>query len=316
VENGEGLDRVAAVAETVLPSVVRVDIEGADGAAAAGNGSGVIYSSDGHIVTNNHVVAQGGDLEVLFNDGSRAEARVIGTDPRNDLAVIKVEREGLPTLRIGDSSALKVGELAVAIGSPFGLDGTVTAGVVSALNRPIQVNDPSEGTLTLPNVIQTDASINPGNSGGPLVNGEGELVGINSAILTRGGFGQPANAGVGFAIPSATAMHVVDLLIEQGEIRYAFLGVSGDNLSRDLAERVGVEEGAYVRDVLQGTPAEEAGLVEGDVIVAIGGVEIDSMETLMVEIMRRDIGETVSVTYIRGGERRTAEATLSERPEE
>jgi putative serine protease PepD len=196
VEGGEGFERVAAVAEAVLPSVVRVDIDAAEGP-ASGNGSGVIYRADGHIITNHHVIAQAERLEVLFNDGTRANAEVVGSDPRNDLAVIKVDREGLPAVRIGDSAALKVGDLAVAIGSPFGLDGSVTAGVVSALNRPIQVNDPTHGALTLPNVIQTDASINPGNSGGPLTNGDGELVGINSAILTRGGLCPTAQGGGG-----------------------------------------------------------------------------------------------------------------------
>jgi putative serine protease PepD len=317
VEGDEALDRVAAVAQAVLPSVVRIDIGGADGPGVAGNGSGVIYSADGHIITNNHVVAEAGSIEVLLNDGSRVDAEVIGTDHRNDLAVIKVDRQGLPAIRIGDSAAIKVGEVAVAVGSPFGLEGTVTAGVISALNRMVQVNDPTHGPLTLPNVIQTDASINPGNSGGPLVNGEGELIGINSAILTRaGGFGQPANAGVGFAVPSATAQHVAEQLIANGEIRYAFLGVGGDNVSSDIAERVGVDGGAYIEQILEGTPAAEAGLREGDVIVAIDDVEIASMEDLIVEIMRRDIGETVAVTYIRDGEERETEAVLSERPEE
>jgi putative serine protease PepD len=308
----EGMDRVAAVAEAVLPTVVQVNIRGGGLAGAAGNGSGVVYRSDGHIMTNNHVVAGADRLEVLFADGSRADATIVGTDVDTDLAVIKVEQTGLTAITVGDSSQLRVGELAVALGSPFGLEGTVTAGVVSSLNRQIRVGAPDGASLTLPNVIQTDAPINPGNSGGALVNGNGELIGINSAILTQGG--TAANAGVGFAIPVNIATEIADQLIEQGFVQHPFLGVAGIDVNRELAGRLGVEDGAYIEQVVPDTPAAEAGLQEGDVIVEIAGENIGSMQDLIGAVLRQEVGDAVDITYIRDGQEQTTQATLTEKP--
>ena len=312
IESRGESDRVSAVAERVLPSVVQIDVGGGGlGGGAEGNGSGVVYRSDGYIVTNNHVVASGRDLEVILPDGTRLPARVVGTDPDNDLAVLKVARTNLPAIAIGDSSALKVGELAVAVGSPFGLESTVTAGVISALNRPIQVSGADGRPVVLPNVIQTDAAINPGNSGGALVNGEAELVGINSAILTAG---TAANAGVGFAIPSNTVVDIADELIEQGFVEHAYLGVAGLNVTPEVAERLGVDSGAFLQTVDPDAPAYQAGLRTGDVIVRFGDQEITSMDQLVIAVRNADVGQTVEVTYIRDGERATAQVTLTEKP--
>lgn len=314
IESGDMLDRVAAVAEVVLPTVVQINIDGNGPGGPSGNGSGVVYRSDGLIITNNHVVVGASDLEVVFADGSVSDAEVVGRDPRMDLAVIRVDRDDLTAIQVGDSRSVRVGELAVAIGSPFGLDSTVTAGVISALDRLITVTDPEGRTLSLPNVIQTDASINPGNSGGPLVNGEGRLIGINSAILTRVGTG--TNAGVGFAIPVGMAVRIADQLIDVGEMRHPFLGVAGLSVSREVAQRIGVERGAYVEQVVPGTPAADAGLREGDVVVTFGDEDIASMQDLMVAILDREVGETVQLTYIRDRAERTADVTLVERPDE
>ncbi|HWH33634.1 MAG TPA: PDZ domain-containing protein, partial [Egibacteraceae bacterium] len=205
----------------------------------------------------------------------------------------------------------QVGELAVAVGSPFGLESTVTAGVISALNRPIQVTGAGGRPVVLPNVIQTDAAINPGNSGGALVNGNAELIGINSAILTAG---TAANAGVGFAIPVNTVVDIADELIDHGFVEHAYLGVAGLNVTPEVAERLGVDGGAYLQTVEPGGPAAEAGLRAGDVIVGFAGQDIGSMDELVIAVRNADVGQTVEVTYIRDGERATTRATLTEKP--
>ena len=307
---GGELDRVATVAAAVLPAVVQVNIDGTeDFAAASGNGSGVIYRADGYIVTNNHVVSGAGDLEVVFADRSAEPAQVVGTDPDNDLAVIKVDVSDLPAIEIGDSSRLVVGQLAVAVGSPFGLEGSVTAGVISALDRPIDIRAPDGRPVRLPNVIQTDAPINPGNSGGALVGGDGRLIGINSAILTAG---QPANAGVGFAIPASTVVDIADELIDNGFVRHPFLGVRGNTLNRETADRLGVEKGVFIEVVQEGTPAAEAGLRAGDVVVAVDGTPVESMDDLFLAVRDSEVGAAVTIDYVRNGEERTTEAVLAE----
>ncbi|MBA3373743.1 MAG: trypsin-like peptidase domain-containing protein [Euzebyaceae bacterium] len=305
----DGLTQVEAVAEAVLPAVVQIELRRGDAqeAQASGNGSGVIYRSDGHILTNNHVVAQADGLRVKFADGEMARARVVGTDPLTDLAVVKVDSRGLPAIRIGDNDSLRVGALAVAIGSPFGLEGSVTAGVVSALNRPISVGD----GIRLPDVIQTDAPINPGNSGGALVDADGRLIGINSAILTAG---SPANAGVGFAIPANIVVDVADELIENGEVVYPLLGVTQTEEAASGQEAPG--DGAVVGGVEAGGPADEGGLEAGDVITRLDDTPITSFDDLILAIRQRDVGDTVRVTYRRGGDEQTAEVTLVERPGE
>lgn len=311
VSGPEVADQVVAVAEAVRPTVVQVDIVG-DGGGGSGNGSGVVYRSDGYIITNNHVVSAAGQLSVTFADGTSEPARVVGTDRESDLAVLKVDRTGLPAITVRGDEELKVGELAVAVGSPFGLQGSVTRGIVSAVDRGVSVRAPDGAAVSLPGVVQTDASINPGNSGGPLVDGQGRLIGINSAILTSGT--NTGSAGVGFAIPAAYAVSVADELLATGTVRHAFLGVSGGDLTSEVAERVGVERGAYVAGVTPGTPAAAAGLREGDVIVALGETPVTSIASLVTAVRQADVGDTVRVTYRRDGADQAVDVTLSEAP--
>ena len=312
VSGQEVRDQVVAVAEAVRPTVVQVDVVGGSGT-GSGNGSGVVYRSDGYIITNNHVVSTAGRLSVTFADGTSETARVVGTDRDSDLAVLKVDRSGLPAIAVRDEEELEVGELAVAVGSPFGLQGSVTRGIVSAVDRGVSVRAPDGVAVSLPGVVQTDASINPGNSGGPLVDGRGRLIGINSAILTSGT--NTGNAGVGFAIPAVYAVSVADELIATGAVRHAFLGVSGGDLTPEVAQRVGVGQGAYIAGVTPDTPAAAASLREGDVILALGDTPVTSMAGLVTAVRQADVGDTVRVTYRRGGVDLTVDVTLSEAPE-
>lgn len=304
----EGLDRVAAVAESVLPTVVRLGSDAAPMRPSA-FGSGVVMRSDGYVATNEHVVSGLDDLIVQLADGREFDGEIVGTDRRTDLAVVRIDAEGLTAIEVGSTSDLHVGMPAIAVGSPFGLAGTVTSGVVSGLGRPIEVTT-ERGRQRYDDVIQTDAAINPGNSGGPLVNAEGELIGINSAILTRGQ--TPSNAGVGFAIPAETVVSVVDRLIVDGEVAHAFLGVTGGDA---VAETAG-GNGAVIDEVVDDTPADRAGLAGGDVITEFGGDDIASMTELIGAILRYRVGEEVELTYRRDGETHTATVTLAERPED
>ena len=300
----------AAVARAVQPSVVSIEVRGVGGGST---GSGVILDAEGRILTNNHVIEGagrgGGRITVTFSDGRSAEASVVGTDPFTDLAVIRVE--GVPNLTpatLGDSDRLEVGEPVLAIGSPLGLEGSVTAGIVSALNRTIPVGDdrPSFGRsgtrTTITGAIQTDAAINPGNSGGALVNASGQVIGINTAIITNGGDG---NIGVGFAIPSNTAKQVADQLISTGRATHAYLGVS-------LADAVGTN-GAVISTVENGSPADEAGLRQGDRIVKINDTDIADADGVVGMIRGFKPGDRVTITYVRDNETRTATVTLAER---
>ena len=301
-------DRVATVAEAVLPTVVRIDV---DSDTTTGNGSGVVYRRDGHIITNNHVIETAADLTVVFADGSTEAAEVVGADQLNDLAVLKVDRNALEAIEVGSAEDLRVGELAVAVGSPFGLEGTVTAGVISALDRGIDVRGPTGSTLTLPKVIQTDAPINPGNSGGPLVDGQARLIGINSAILTAG---RPANAGVGFAIPTDVVVGTAEQLIDEGFVRHPFLGVEGESVEGDRAEAMGVDGGAEITAIRPDTPAADAGLAAGDVIIGLDDTEVATMEELVTTILSYEVGDEVEVAYRRGEETRHTSVELAERP--
>ncbi|HVM13110.1 MAG TPA: trypsin-like peptidase domain-containing protein [Egibacteraceae bacterium] len=295
---------VAAVAEAVLPSVARVDVAGMRG---PGSGSAVIFREDGYLLTNNHVVADVQQVRVTLPDGTPRDAEVVGTDPGSDLAVLRIEdAEGLPVPAFAES-APRVGETTIAIGSPFGLEGTVTAGVVSALNR--NVTTPGAPLVDL---IQTDAAINPGNSGGPLVNDRGEVIGINTAIISQSG----GNVGLGFAIPVATVLPIAEQLVEQGFVEHAQLGIRGQDVDPAVAELYGLQvtEGAVVVDVEPGSPAEEAGLSRGDIITAIDGEEVDSMAVLVGQIRRYSPGDEVELTVIRGTEERTIEVELGAAP--
>jgi S1-C subfamily serine protease len=296
-----GATSVEAVAKAVLPSIVRVDVSGASAFGnQEGTGSGVIYRPDGYIITNNHVVANADEVHVRFSDGSVETARVVGSAaPAVDIAMIKVDRTGLAAATLGSTSDLEVGQLAVAIGSPFGLQGTVTAGVISALHRNIAL-DPTE---RFSDAIQTDAPINPGNSGGALADGEGRVVGINTAILSGGG----GSVGVGFAIPIEIVRRVADQIIATGHARLPFLGISGQNLPNDA--------GALIQDVVSGGPAASGGLKAGDTIVSLDGEKIRSMDELIAALLRKDVGDVVRVGYLRDGKRHETTARLTERPE-
>ncbi|MCU0707119.1 MAG: Do family serine endopeptidase [Pirellula sp.] len=250
------------------------------GKVQAGLGSGVIVRSDGYILTNNHVVEGASELEVYLSDETKYIAKVVGTDPRTDLAVLKIDATGLVSAPIGDSSKVEVGDWAIAIGSPFGLAQTVTAGIISATKRTDQ------GITPYDDFIQTDAAINPGNSGGPLLNLRGEIIGINTAIASRGG----GYNGVCFAVPSNTASRVLGDLISSGKVSRGFVGIRPASVTPTMAQQLSLPEnqkGALVEQVTKGMPAEKAGIRVGDVIVAIDGVAITSDSA-----MRRAIGET------------------------
>jgi putative serine protease PepD len=302
---------VAQVAQEVLPSVVKIDVSNGQ---ESGSGSGIVLSSDGQILTNNHVVEVAGDsgsISVSFNDGSSAPAKILGTDPLTDTAVIQAEGvDGLTPTTIGKSSDLQVGEGVVAIGSPFGLESTVTSGIVSALDRPVDVGSDAEGNSTTYPAIQTDAAINPGNSGGPLVDLDGNLVGINSSIRTSSSSAseQGGSIGLGFAIPIDEVMPIVEQMINGETPTHARLGISVS----DIANQSGAEvtEGAAIQDVTDGSTADSAGLQQGDVITKVDDQLIAGADSLVATIRSYRPGDEVTVTFERDGDTQTARLEL------
>jgi putative serine protease PepD len=301
---------VEEVASSVLPSVVKLDVTGGQG---AGSGSGIILSSDGQILTNNHVVelaSDGGQITVSFNDGSKASAEVLGTDPLTDTAVIQADDvSGLTPATIGESDNLDVGEEVVAIGSPYGLESTVTSGIVSALNRPVDVGSDGEGNSTTYPAIQTDAAINPGNSGGPLADMDGNVIGINSSIRSASnGEGEAGSIGLGFAIPIDSVLPIVEQMADGETPTHAKLGVS----VQDVADATGAEvtEGAQIGEVSDGSAAGSAGLQTGDVITKVDDTVITGADSLVATIRTYRPGDEVTVTYERGGKSDTAKLTL------
>ena len=300
---------VEQVAQQVLPSVVRLDVAGPEG---QGSGSGIILSEDGTILTNEHVIslaAAGGSLRVSFTDGTQTSGRVLGSDKLTDTAIVQAEDvSGLTPATIGRSEDLRVGQDVVAIGSPFGLDATVTSGIVSALDRPVNVGSDEQGNATTYPAIQTDAAINPGNSGGPLVDLAGQVVGINSSIRSvAGAAGEAGSIGLGFAIPIDAVMPLVPAM-EAGEApEHARIGIRvGDVDSSD--GRVG---GAQVDSVEPGTGAEEAGLQAGDIITQVDDRHIENSDALIATVRAHRPGDTVTITWLRDGEESSAEVTLS-----
>jgi serine protease Do len=321
IESDNIYSPVTAVAEKVQQSVVNIRTEtleryydffyGPFYEKVTGIGTGIIIRNDGYIVTNNHVVAGASRITVILYNGKELSGKVVGVDPESDLAVVKVEAENLPAAEIGDSSKIKVGELAVAIGNPFGLSYTVSAGVISALQRNIKATDESGQTYLYTNLIQTDAAINPGNSGGPLCNAKGQVIGINTLIYSRSGGYQ----GIGFAIPINDAMKIVDDLIKKGKATHAYIGIFGDDASR-YADRLpqNVKEGAIVVQVIPGSPAEKAGLKRFDIIVKFDGKPIKNMEDLVGAVRLHRPGEKVKIVFYRDGKRQEIEITLGEKP--
>jgi len=298
-----------------------------------GAGSGFVWDKEGHIVTNNHVVADADKISVTFYDGTTVSGEVVGTDPDSDLAVVKVDApaDRLQPVQVADSTQVKIGQLAVAIGNPFALEGTMTVGFVSALGRllPVESQIGQGPGYSIPDVIQTDAPINPGNSGGVLVDDQGQVIGVTSAIISPVG----ASAGIGFAIPSTIVGKVVPVLIKSGHYEHAWLGVSGISLNPDLADAMKLksdQRGALVVDVVPGGPADEAGLhgsdrqvkiegqdvrVGGDVIVAIDGQAVKEFDDVVAYLVRAtEVGQKVSLTVLRDGKEETIPVTLAARP--
>jgi S1-C subfamily serine protease len=290
---------------------------------AQGQGSGFVYDDEGHIVTNQHVVDGVDTVSVRFWDGSTYDGTVVGSDPSTDLAVVKVDAPAnvLQALSIGKSDDLTVGEPVVALGSPFGLEGTVTSGIVSALHR--QMTAPNNFTIN--DSIQTDAAINHGNSGGPLVNGAGEVVGVNAQIESESG----GSDGIGFAIPSKTIESIVPQIISNGSVEHAYLGVGVAEINESVAEELGVPAGVQVTDVRDGGPAAEAGLqaadgsatvdgqsfpTGGDVITAVDGKAIATGAELQTAVDAKKPGDSISITYTRDGQSHTVDITLGTRP--
>ena len=303
---------IEKVAQSVLPSVVMIAVAGPNG---EGSGSGIILSRDGKILTNNHVVALAGstgDLTVAFNDGSHAKAKVLGADPLTDTAVIQAEGvDNLTPATLGHSSSLQVGQGVVAIGSPFGLDATVTSGIVSALNRPVNVGQVSQGNSTVYPAIQTDEAIHPGNSGGPLVNLSGEVVGIDAAIQTATNQttgGEPGSIGLGFAIPIDEVLPIVQQMIKGETPTHARLGIGVENASSGAG--VQITDGAKISQVSNGSAAQNAGLQPGDVITKIDDHEITSSNGLVAIIRSYRPGDDVTVTYVRKGDTHSVRVTL------
>lgn len=276
-----------------------------------GQGSGVIVREDGYILTNNHVVEGADIVTVEMSDNTKLEAKVIGTDPETDLAVLKIDRTNLTVAPFGDSDAIRVGDWVLAIGSPFGLDQTVTAGIISGKNRVQGIVDGGRG---FEDFLQTDAAINPGNSGGPLVNLRGELVGINTAILSRSG----ASAGIGFSIPVQLARPVLNSIIENGEVRRGFLGAQVADVTPEVVQEFGLKigEGALIRGVLEGQPAANAGLQPGDVIVSTDGRKVTSSSRLVNYIASRPPGESVQMVVNRDGKVLDVKVDLQERTDQ
>lgn len=261
-----------------------------------GTGSGVIYTPDGYIITNNHVVEFADNIEVTLFDNRKFKANIVGTDPKTDLAIIKIESNNLPTLRIGDSDKAKVGEWALAVGNPLNLTSTVTAGIISAKGRSIELLG---GGDAIEAFIQTDAAVNPGNSGGALVDSQGKLLGINTAIATRTGMFQ----GYSFAIPVNLVTRIVDDIIEFGSFQRAFLGINISELDSEYAEELGVSisQGVVVEKLIDGGSAQYAGLQPKDIIVEVNGREIKGVPELQEIVGRAKVGETINLTINRRG---------------
>jgi putative serine protease PepD len=304
---------VANIAAKAIPSVVTIRVEAAGG---DGTGSGWVLDDKGHIVTNNHVVssaANGGKITVVLTNGKQAAAKIVGRDVSYDLAVLKVERTDLTPLPLGDSNDVVVGDPVIAVGAPLGLESTVTTGIVSALNRPVTPGDADDQSFI--NAIQTDAAINPGNSGGPLLDMQGRVIGINSAIARVAGTaigGQSGNIGVGFAIPSAQVKITVDQLIRTGKAEHPIIGVLLDREYQGEGIRIATDTGETPAVTPNG-PAAKAGLKAGDVITAFEGRPMVDPDALVVAIRSKAVGSTVTLTVMRDGKERDVKMVLQGR---
>lgn len=348
VNDTESVNEITGAAAKASPSVVTISVSGGG---SGGSGSGIILDAEGHIVTNTHVVTLGGQVaepavEVRTSDGRVFQAQVVGTDPLSDLAVIKIDAPDLQPATLADSSELNVGDVAIAIGAPLGLSGTVTDGIISTLNRTISVQssavpeeqtdapeqDPGDGFNFLPpdgsqapqqggqgsiylNVIQTDAAINQGNSGGALVDSQGRIIGVNVAIASAGTGESAGNIGVGFSIPINYAQRVAEEIIANGEATHGFLGVSvGAAASGNGESGSSFSVGAQVQSIEAGSPAETAGFREGDVITRVGELAIEDPQALTAAVRMLAEGESTQVELVRGGETLTVDVTVGQAP--
>lgn len=308
----------SATASEVTPSVVAITV--GSGNTASGQGSGVILDRDGNIVTNNHVVAGASRLQVTLNNNKSYEAKVVGKDPSTDLAVIKIDKvKDLKPIKLADDSKLVVGQSAMAVGNPLGLSGTVTTGIVSALDRPVTTSESSDSgsssssaEAVITNAIQTSAAINPGNSGGALVNGSGELIGINSSIASlsdgTSSSGQSGNIGIGFAIPTTVVKNITNQLIKDGKATHALLGLSAE--TSDVEQDGALLASAKVRSLTDDGAAKKAGVAEGDQIISIDGEPVTSSNSLVGQVRARTPGTKVKLTLIRNGQAKDIEVTL------
>lgn len=303
------------VAAKTLPSVVSIQVVGetqvnpytGEQSQVSGSGSGVVIDSRGYILTNNHVIAEGTAFTV--NTGSQSlDATLIGTDETSDLAVLKVESNDLPAIQVGTSKNLKVGQYVMAVGSPFGLENSVSTGIISGLGRNSTIQG-STSQVAFIDLVQTDAAINPGNSGGALVNSNAELIGINTLIQSTSG----SSAGVGFAIPVDSAILVARQLIETGQASHPFLGVATQTINSQIASTYGLpqDSGAYVVRVTENSPADFAGIEIGDIIIKIDGSDIASSEEVFAAVRRAQVGEEISIVFVRNGNEQTVTATLA-----
>lgn len=302
-------DSVAGIAKRVLPSVVSIEANDGD---SGSTGSGFVIATDGYILTNNHVIAaaaaSGGEITVRMQDGSSHKASVVGRDVSYDLAVLRIAKRNLTALVFGDSEKVQVGDSVLAIGSPLGLSGTVTLGIISAKDRAVTAGeDPTQNSFI--NALQTDAAINPGNSGGPLVDATGAVIGVNSAIATLGSaFGsQTGSIGLGFAIPINQARKTAEQLIKTGKSTYPIIGVSVDMNFTGVGAQVSTKSNA----ILEGGPASKVGLKPGDVITKLGDRTITTAEELIVAVRSHDVGDQVELTYLRAGKSYTVTLTLT-----
>ncbi|HEY9095124.1 MAG TPA: Do family serine endopeptidase [Hydrogenophaga sp.] len=322
---GSGVNSFSAAARIASPAVVSINTSKAPETGQAGSdpwfrfffgdqgqsqpqaglGSGVIVSPAGYILTNNHVIEEADEIEVLLNDGRQAAAKVIGTDPETDLAILKIDLQNLPVITLGDSDRLTIGDPVLAIGNPFGVGQTVTSGIVSALGRT------QLGINTFENFIQTDAAINPGNSGGALVDISGRLMGINTAIYSRSG----GSMGIGFAIPTSTARSVMDAIVRDGQVTRGWIGVEPQDLTQELAESFGLEAGSgvIITGVLQKGPAAQAGIKPGDVITAVAGRKVSNVAQLLSAVAALKPGEPAQLDIVRKSGSSRVEVTPGKR---